>query len=598
MGAFLSKSTIHSDPSTLGNKKGSASPSSQHYDYIIVGGGTAGCVLASRLSENPNITVLLIEAGKSHEGDLLTTIPLAFSKLFRSEVDWNYRTTSQQHFAGRQCYWPRGKILGGSSATNCLIYHRCSPEDFEEWAQLGNIGWSYEDVLPYFLKAEGFSASTSNTPKEHGTEGPWKIGYQHHPPAGIHRVIMETCKTLGVPILDDLCTSSGTMGAADALTFTDPSGKRSSTATAYLTPDVLSRSNLFVLVNCVVEQIIFDRNNAKPRAVGVEFSASPTGPKYVAQAKREVVLSAGAIASPQLLMVSGIGPRATLQKLGIDVVQDLPSVGQHMSDHVSCGTLILRTKTSMNLTWDNVTSPLRGLQALVHWLINGKGPMAGLSFPGFAFVKTETDTFSQQHVITHSSMHRDNPVNSPDLEIVWTPLIILDEGAKRPPSGYTGVSMGAMVMRPASEGFIEPLSRSMWDKPAIDPRYLTAESDSSLLVAAVRFILKMAHTEPLCSVIEKDLKNTPWLFPGNTAPEKLTDHEIKEWIRVNGMPSWHPSSTCRMGPSPVDHVTDYNLKVHGVDGLRIVDNSAFPTQISGHPCSVVVMMAEKAADMM
>ncbi|THH14403.1 hypothetical protein EW146_g5923 [Bondarzewia mesenterica] len=618
MGASYSKRTLI-DPSKVATKvdiltstEAAESSNWKAFDYVIVGGGTAGCVMASRLSEDPKTTVLLVEAGQTYEGNLMSSIPLAFSKLFKSDADWNYETMSiySDSLGNRQIYWPRGKILGGTSAINCLIYHRCAPSDFEEWSRLGAVGWDYKDLLPYFLKAENYSPDPHFPlvkKSDHGFGGPWQVGQQRCEPAPIHQILLETCKSLGIFDVSDLCTASGTLGAAEFMTFTDQSGKRSSAATAYLPPSVMSRSNLKVLTNIMVERILFStpsENGGIPRAIGVELSPTATGPRYRIHAKQEVILSAGAVASPQILMLSGVGPRRELEKVGVQLVKDLPAVGQHLLDHPSCGTLILRTKSSQKLTWDYIGGPLAGALALLKWLITGGGPMAGLSLPGGAFVRSDDATLP----FTGGSSSEGGPrqdntsgPNAPDIEVIWTPIVVLENGSKRPPSGVDGISMGTMVLRPTSEGSIALKSNSIWDKPLIDPNYLASESDMNVLIRGVRLILRMAHTEPLRSKMEwtsseSAAEQMPWLYPGNANPDEITDDDLKAWIRKNGMATWHPVSTARMGQTPQSSVVDPELKVHGIDGLRVVDASVFPTQVSGHPCSVVIAVAEKAAD--
>ncbi|KAK0499204.1 GMC oxidoreductase [Armillaria luteobubalina] len=593
--ARIASQVDHSRPDPDGDKKWSS------YDYVVVGGGTAGCVVASRLSEDPNATVCLIEAGKTHEAEFMTSIPLAFSKLFKTGVDWNYETTPQTALGGRSIYWPRGKILGGTSAINCLIYHRCAPEDFDEWQRLGK-GWSYKDLLPYFRKAERFNPDQRYPDvniTDHGVTGPWQTGPQRCPPAPIHKVLVETCKTLNIPFISDTSSKSGTLGSTEFVSSTDKTGKRSSSATAYLSPSVLARPNLTVATQAMVEKILFDAPVANvdvPRAIGVELSNSPGGPHFRARATREVVLCAGAVGTPQILMLSGVGPHDSLEKLGISVIKDHPAVGQHLLDHPSCGTVLFRTKASNNLTWDYVGAPLAGAWALIKWLFTGKGPMAGVSFPGGAFVRSDDPSLP----FNTDAPVRDNTSgpNAPDLEIIWMPLLVLEGGTKRPPKGVTGVSMGAMVMRPLSEGSISLKTASIWDKPLINPNYLANENDMNVLLRGLRLILRMAHTEPFCSHIEwtKPDGSMPWLYPGNADPDEISDEALKTWISENGMATWHPASSARMGTNIASSVVDANLKVHGIDGLRVVDASVFPNQVSGHACAVVIAVAEKAAD--
>ncbi|KAK0229740.1 GMC oxidoreductase [Armillaria nabsnona] len=584
--ASIASQVDQSRPDPDGHKKWSS------YDYVV-GGGTAGCVLASRLSEDPNVTVCLIEAGKTHKAEFMTSIPLAFSKLFKTGVDWDYETIPQTALGSRPIYWPRGKILGGTSAINCLIYHRCAPKDFDEWQHLGAEGC-------YFRKAEKFNPDQRYPDvkiTDHGVTGPWQTGPQHCPPAPIHKVLVETCKTLNIPFIRDTSSNSGTLGSTEFVSNTDQVGKRSSSATAYLSPSVLARHNLTVATQAMVEKVLFDASAADmPRAIGVELSDSPGGPYFRVRATREVVLCAGAVGTPQILMLSGVGPRNSLEKLDISVIKDHPAVGQHLLDHPSCGTVLFRTKASNNLTWDYVGAPLAGAWALIKWLFTGKGPMAGVSFPGGAFVRSDDPSLP----FNTDAPVRDNTSgpNSPDLEIICMPLLVIEGGTKRPPKGVTGVSMGAMVMRPLSEGSISLKTANIWDKPLIDPNYLANENDMNVLVRGLRLILRMAHTEPFCSNNEwtKSDSSMPWLYPGNADPDEISDDALRAWISENGMATWHPVSSARMGKDIAKSVVDANLKVHGINGLRVVDASVFPNQVSGHPCAVVIAVAEKAVD--
>ncbi|KAK0460401.1 GMC oxidoreductase [Desarmillaria tabescens] len=599
MGGFHSKNTTADLASVAFQVDSDEYEQWKSYDYVVVGGGTAGCVLASRLSEDPSTTVCLIEAGKTHESDFLTSIPLAFSKLFKTGVDWDYETVPQEALGSRRIYWPRGKILGGTSAINCLIYHRCAPEDFDEWQRLGAEGWSYKDLLPYFRKAETFNPDRRRPDvkiSDHGVTGPWQTGPQHFPPAPIHEVLVETCKALNIPFISDTSSESGTLGSTEFVSCTDKNGKRSSSATAYLPPSVLARPNLTVATHTMVEKVLLDTSaTTTPRAIGLELSSVPGGPYFRVRATREVVLCAGAVGTPQILMLSGVGPRDSLEKLDIPVIKDHPAVGQHLLDHPSCGTVLFRTKASNNLTWDYVGSPLVGAWALIRWLFTGKGPMSGVSFPGGAFVRSDDPSLRNT-----GSPVRDNTSgpNAPDIEIIWMPLLVLEGGTKRPPKGVTGVSMGAMVMRPLSEGSISLKTASIWNKPLIDPKYLSNENDMNVLLRGVRLILRMARSEPFCSNIDwsKSDGSMPWLYPGNADPDEISDEVLRAWISENGMGTWHPVSSARMGKDIASSVVDANLKVHGIDGLRVVDASVFPNQVSGHPCAVVIAVAEKAAD--
>ncbi|KAH9840159.1 GMC oxidoreductase [Rhodofomes roseus] len=614
-------SAIVSDPAAFASPVDDASDKDRwrEYDYIIVGGGTAGCVLASRLSEDRNVTVLLIEAGKSYEGDFPTRIPLAYTKLFKSEVDWDYVTTPQNGMNSRRVHWPRGKILGGTSTINAMIYHRCAPEDFDEWERLGATGWSYADLRPYFDKAERYAPSTLYPQvrvEEHGLKGPWQTN--HTTEFAVSRLslfdiptytmrskpildtILNTCEEVGIPYNHDVNSPRGTIGATRLVGCIDDGGRRSSSATAYLTADVLKRPNLTVAVHSTVERILFAHSaNANPRAVGVEISKSKTSPRYRAYARGEVILCAGTIVTPQLLLVSGIGSSDDLRKLDIEVVRDLPAVGRNLKDHLTTGPVRFRTKA--DITWDRYNQPLHGVIAFLRWLFAGSGPLSALGTSTAAFVRSDDPKLSRYWEESTKTTVRDatSGPSAPDMELFWFPLLFgMEDGVVVPTSGSYGVTMAASLLRPESTGQIILASRSIWDKPVIDPRYLESENDINVAVRATRLLCRMARAEPLNSLLDwTTTEDTDYFWPGNTDPSELSDDALKQWIRDNANPIFHPVASARMGKDPQTSVVDPELRVHGIAGLRVVDASAFPAQVSGHPCAVVVAMAEKAAEL-
>ncbi|KAJ7072896.1 GMC oxidoreductase [Mycena amicta] len=567
------------------------------YDYIICGGGTAGCVLASRLSENPDVSVLLIEAGKSNKGNLLARIPLAFTQLFPTAANWQYKTVPQAELNGKKLSCDRGKILGGSSSINASVYQRCSPENFSDWVEAGAEGWDAAEMARYFHKAEKYSPEPQSPQIDstlHGSDG---VAWTRYGPfAPICEEIIQASVNIGIPRIADMNTAKGPAGVANFAGSVDPHGERSSAATAYLTPAVLGRPNLTVAVETVVGKVICDHGpDSDPRATGVLLTTK-NGQLFAAAARREVIISAGTIATPQLLMLSGIGPTSELQKHKIEVIRDLPFVGQNLLDHYTAGSLVVRAKAGK--TWDNVLSPLGGVLALGKWLISGTGPMTSIAAPVGIFVHSETIVASpaQDNKAVDLSVVSAGP---PDIEIFFAPLIVVNNGFTKTP-GKSGLTIGCIAINPASKGSISLASANVFDHPLIDPKYLSNARDLEVIIKAARLALRIARTDPLGTALalpEDSQDESTFFWPGDANPDTITDEQLAAWIKRNGQTAWHPTSTAKMGSSPLTSVVDAQLRVHGVGGLRVVDASVFPTSVSGHPCAVVVAVAERAADL-
>ncbi|KZT66955.1 GMC oxidoreductase [Daedalea quercina L-15889] len=613
MGASSSKSTVdnpelYATPLPAGAPNDTPQAHWKSYDYVIVGGGTAGCVLASRLSEDPHVTVLVLEAGPSHEGQLMSRMPLGFSKLLQSECDWDYETTSQPGMDGRSLSWARGKMLGGTSGLNALVYHRADPQGkalARSHSSRGGEGWGYDTMQKYFTKSETV-VSDPHAPVDtaaHGRSGRWKV--HSFPITTISTRFIEAAERVGIPRKPDLTTAEGTVGAGPFMTFIDERGERTSAAAAYLTAEVLRRPNLTVAVKAVAEQILFTSagEGAEPRAAGVRVAAARGGPQFGVAAAREVVLAAGAIASPQLLMLSGVGPAAHLSALGIRVVRDAPHVGQHLSEHVNSGSMIFRAKQGMTL--DALNRPLTAISALVRWLVTGGGPMSVPPTEAALFVRSDDDRLPyarEGEAPTPTAVNSSGPA-APDLEVVFCPMTIIrvNTGFLVPPSDVEGVTIGAILLHPESNGAITLRSASAWDKPLIDANYLRSENDMNVLVKGMRLVLRLAQTEPLASCFQPYAHDAQDGFDPYWAtkvdPDTVTDEELKTLVRANAQSAWHPTCTVRMGTDPATSAVDPELRVHGVAGLRVVDASVFPAQVSGHTCAVVIALAERAADL-
>jgi len=351
-------------------------------------------------------------------------------------------------------------------------------------------------------------------------------------------------------------------------------------------------------VKTMVEKILFDESGAEPRAIGVEVSKSPKSPKFRVRATREVILSAGAVATPHLLLLSGIGPQEELSKVGVKAVKDLSQVGKNYYDHISSGPVCLRGKPGYSL--DFLNSPIRAVVAMLQWLLFSNGPMTTLATPGAAFVRVDNDKLPYGSKSSNEVPVRSNNAgpNTPDLEIVIFALVIAGFGIQTPPGIY-GATIGPVVLKPESSGTITINSASVYDKPVIDPNFFSSENDMNVLVRGVRFSMRIGRTERVKGVLEPKADSADkkdFFYMGDADPDRITDEEIKEFIRGHCSAAFHPTSTARIGASPETGVVDPHLRVFGVKGLRVVDASVFPNQISGHPAAAVVAVAEKAAD--
>ncbi|SEL70017.1 GMC family oxidoreductase [Rhodococcus maanshanensis] len=519
------------------------------FNYVIVGAGSAGCVLAARLTEDPSVSVLLLEAGGEDDADEIK-IPAAFPALFKTKWDWNYETTPQKHMDDRRAFWPRMKALGGCSSMNAMIYIRGNRADYDGWRdEHGAQGWGYEDVLPYFVRAERNSRLAG---PYHGTDGPLHVEdrrYTHE----LTDAWIAASVTAGIKPTEDF--NGAEQEGAGRYQVTCHNGRRWSTADAYLRP-ALGRPNLTVRTGALTTEVLLRGT----RAVGVRYRQS--GAERTAHASVEVLLAGGAINSPQLLMLSGIGPAEHLRDMGVEVAVNLPGVGENLQDH-PVSLMLWHTRDTTDLK--DLAAPVR---RLAQWRIVGRGPLASNIAEGGAFFAS-----------------RDG-LAAPDLQLHMLPAGFLDNGLREMPSMM--FTVGVTLVSVASRGRLRLASADPTWRPEIDPRYLDDPADLDALVAGCRRSLDIAGEPAIAKHIDR--RHLP------SGRNGLSDGELANHVRAWTQTTFHPVGTCAMGERE-DAVVDSQLRVRGVDGLRVVDASVMPTVVRGNTNAPTIMIAEKAADL-
>lgn len=608
MGLFSASPNVISDASAYATQATSADDAQKvkTYDYVIIGGGTAGCVLANRLSEDPNTSVLVLEAGGDNTA-LEVKAPLMFPKNFRTERDWDYTTTPQPHIENHEMQWPRGKVLGGCSSINAMMYHHCAPTDYDEWAEVYKCkGWSYKELSPFLRAAEKYTPHASQPDvkaAERGDGGLWHTGHSSHKCEITSKGWVDACKEVGIPFKSDLNTPQGSEGVTQFTTFIDKDGRRSSAATAYLSAEVRQRPNLTIGIHVMVDRVIFDTSGSKPKAIAVELQNKQDGPKFYASATRKIIVSGGAVNSPQTLMLSGIGPKSTLSKYNIPVVVDNANVGERLSDHLCSSGVLCKAKAGTTL--DYLGSDLRALPSLARWLITGGGPISGNAGEAAAFVRSNDSSLPLLHALTkpeNKPEFNGSLGKGPDIELIAVPSAYVDHGATAAPAGTCCISMVGLNVRPRSKGTVSIKSNNPWDKAVVDPKYFSDEggNDRKVTLAGMRLALAVAHANALQPYLEgyQTEDENDFYWPASADPSKLTDDQLLNYATKKAFTLYHPVGTVKMGPSAKDSVVDLNLNVHGVDGLAVCDASIFPEQISGHPTAAVIACAEKAADIL
>ena len=516
------------------------------YDYIVVGAGSAGCVMANRLSENPANRVLLLEAGASDYNPNIH-IPAGFANMIHNtDLNWAYTTEPQEGLNQRELYWPRGRVLGGSSSINAMIYLRGQPEDYDNWAALGNNGWDFDSVLPYFLKSQDQQHGASAL---HGSDGPLAVQDLRYVNP-LTRVFVQAAAQAGHPLNDDF--NGEQQAGFGTYQVTQRNGRRCSSASAYLKP-ALKRPNLEVLTRALAVRVL----TSNGKATGIEITHKGKSRRFHGG---EIILSGGAINSPQLLMLSGIGPADHLRSMSIDVQLDLVGVGQNLQDHLDICTL---ASSSSRMTYDKTSRILSGLQ----YLFTRSGPASSNLAEGGGFVSSRLATDKR-----------------PDLQFHFVPALLDDHGRNILPG--RGMTIHACPLRPQSRGELLLKSADPAMAPSMQPNYLQSKQDLELMLEAARLAKEIFSQELFSPYVDG------FIFPEDSV--KTRDEQI-DFIRRKAETVYHPIGTCKMGNDDLA-VVDSDLRVHGVDNLRVVDASIMPELVSGNTNAPAIMIAEKCAD--
>lgn len=536
---------------TAPGSQGEGDPPFAEADYVVVGGGSAGCVVAGRLSEDPMATVILVEAGKRDRSSYIH-LPVMHYKTTGPAFTWSHQTVPSRHQGGIVTPFPQAKVLGGGSSINAQVYIRGIPQDYDAWRdEFGCAGWGYDDVLPYFIRAED-NLSFSNA--YHGVGGPLKVSDQKSP----HKLTyawLQACQQAGIRLNQDF--NAGERAGCGLYQVNNRDGRRSSAATAYLRP-AEHRSNISVMTETQALRLVV----REQRAFGVE--AWHRGTKHIIKARREVILAAGSIGTPHLLMLSGIGPGGCLRRSGIDVVRDLPAIGRNLQDHPDIFMIYELTGAH---SYDKYKKLNWKALAALQFALFGTGPVTSNGFEGGAFWWV------------------DRTDDAPDVQFHFLVGTRVRAGIADVPGG-NGCTLTAYLVRPKSRGAVSLRSPDPFAPPDINPNYFSDAGDLEKTVACVKLGRAIMSQAALSGFIKSEH------FPGE---DVSTKDELESFVRTQARTAFHPAGTCRMGGDQ-DSVVDTQLRVRGVDGLRIADNSIMPRLVSGNTNATAIMIGERAAD--
>lgn len=526
-------------------------PNRTTYDYIVIGAGAAGCAVANRLSEDPDVTVALLEAGPRDSSPLIH-MPAGFTKLVGEKVNWQFSTVPQKNVNDREMHYPQGRTLGGSTSINAMIYIRGHRLDYDEWRDLGNEGWGYAGVLPYFKKSENNERFVN---EYHGQGGPVNVAdqVQQNP---LTRAFVRSAQEAGIPYTPD--HNGAQQEGVSYYQVTQRNVRRESAATAYLHA-YKDRKNLTVITHAWTSKVLVENG----KAVGVEYLESRKGKKTL-HANAEVVLSAGAVNSPKLMLLSGIGPADELRSLGIEVIHDLPGVGKNFQDHMD---VYIAAECSQPISYNGEDRWDKAIRHGIQYVLYKTGPVTACVAEAGCFVKSSEE------------------VRSPDIQIHCLPAYVVDHGRKRI-KGH-GITINTCNLRPKSIGSVTLRSTNPLDPPAIDPNFLDDPYDWKISIEGFKWGRKILAAPSFQPFIKREL------MPGEN---HQSEDQIKDYIRKWSKTDYHPVGSCKMGSDDMA-VVDTQLRVHGLENLRVIDASVMPTLISGNTQAPSIMVGEKGAAM-